>query len=135
MQAVSWWCAPGLSSMTEAVCCLQGVIVYFRVTDGELNVGDRVMLMNTRKEHIIDELGVLAPKPVNVRFAPAFSEVSYVQCLQQLMYSRKLRCDKLRLPFRAADKCVPPVGISSWTLLPACSCPMGNFASYAFRCR
>ncbi|KAK9866687.1 hypothetical protein WJX84_001639, partial [Apatococcus fuscideae] len=44
----------------------RGVIVYFRVTDGELNVGDRVMLMNTRKEHIIDELGVLAPKPVNV---------------------------------------------------------------------
>ena len=49
---------------------LQGVIVYFRVTDGELNVGDRVMLMNTRKEHIIDELGVLAPKPVNVRWRP-----------------------------------------------------------------
>ncbi len=46
---------------------LQGVIVYFRITDGELNVGDRVMLMNTRKEHVIDELGVLAPKPVNVR--------------------------------------------------------------------
>jgi transketolase N-terminal domain/subunit len=46
---------------------LQGVIVYFRVVDGELKVGDVVKLMNTGKEYQVDELGVLAPKPVQVR--------------------------------------------------------------------
>jgi len=45
---------------------LQGVIVYFRVMDGEMRVGDTVKLINTGKEHQIGELGVLAPKPVQV---------------------------------------------------------------------
>ena len=46
---------------------VQGVIVYFRVVDGEMRVGDTVKLINTGKEHQIGELGVLAPKPVQVR--------------------------------------------------------------------
>ena len=45
---------------------LQGVIVYFRVVDGEMRVGDSVKLINTGIEHQIIELGVLAPKPVQV---------------------------------------------------------------------
>ena len=45
---------------------LQGVIVYFRVMDGEMRVGDMVKLINTGKELQIGELGVLAPKPVQV---------------------------------------------------------------------
>jgi len=45
---------------------MQGVIVYFRVMDGEMRVGDTVKLINTGKEHQIGELGVLAPKPVQV---------------------------------------------------------------------
>lgn len=45
----------------------QGVIVYFRVVDGELRVGDTVKLMKSRKEYQVDELGVLAPKPVQAR--------------------------------------------------------------------
>ena len=46
---------------------VQGVIVYFRVVDGEMRVGDTVRLINTGKEHEINELGVLAPKPVQAR--------------------------------------------------------------------
>ncbi len=45
---------------------MQGVIVYFRVVDGEMRVGDSVKLINTGIEHQIIELGVLAPKPVQV---------------------------------------------------------------------
>ena len=45
---------------------VQGVIVYFRVVDGALRVGDTVKLMRSRKEYQVDELGVLAPKPVQV---------------------------------------------------------------------
>lgn len=46
---------------------VQGVIVYFRVMDGELKVGDTIKLMNTGKEYQVDEVGVLAPKPVQAR--------------------------------------------------------------------
>jgi len=49
----------------------QGVIVYFRVVDGALRVGDTVKLMKSRKEYQVDELGVLAPKPVQARARPA----------------------------------------------------------------
>eukprot|EP00884_Botryococcus_braunii_P013246 jgi/Botrbrau1/21922/Bobra.0249s0046.1 len=44
----------------------KGVIVYFRIVDGELKVGDTIKLMNTGKEYQVDEVGVLAPKPVQV---------------------------------------------------------------------
>lgn len=43
------------------------MIVYFRVMDGELKVGDTIKLMNTGKEYQVDEVGVLAPKPVQVQ--------------------------------------------------------------------
>ena len=48
-------------------CCVQGVIVYFRVVDGQLRAGDIVKLMNTGKQYQVDEVGVLAPKQVPVR--------------------------------------------------------------------
>eukprot|EP00891_Asterochloris_glomerata_P007773 jgi/Astpho2/7773/Aster-06065 len=44
----------------------KGVIVYFRVVDGQLTKGDVIKLMNTRKEYEVAEVGVLAPKPVPV---------------------------------------------------------------------
>ncbi len=46
--------------------CAQGVIVYFRVVDGQMVPGDVVRLMNTGKEYQVDEVGVLAPKQVPV---------------------------------------------------------------------
>lgn len=52
--------------VSNTILVMQGVIVYFRVVDGEMRVGDTVKLINTGKEHQIDELGVLAPKPIQV---------------------------------------------------------------------
>ena len=46
--------------------CLQGVIVYFRVVDGELKPGDTIRLINTGKEYVVDEVGVLSPKQIPV---------------------------------------------------------------------
>ncbi len=43
------------------------MIVYFRVVDGTIGRGDYIRLMNTGKEYEVDEVGVLAPKPVEVR--------------------------------------------------------------------
>lgn len=46
--------------------CLQGVVVQFRVVDGEVRKGDLIKFMNTGCEYDITELGVLAPKPIEV---------------------------------------------------------------------
>lgn len=44
----------------------RGVIVYFRVMDGSVKRGDKVRLMASGKEYVIDELGILAPTQVQV---------------------------------------------------------------------
>ncbi|NEQ68462.1 MAG: elongation factor 4 [Symploca sp. SIO1B1] len=55
----------------------RGVIVYFRVVDGNLKKGDRVRLMASGKEYEIDELGVLSPTQVQVEELHA-GEVGYL---------------------------------------------------------
>jgi GTP-binding protein LepA len=54
----------------------RGVVVYFRVMDGNVKRGDRVRLMVSGKEYEIDELGVLSPnqKPIDALHA---GEVGY----------------------------------------------------------
>jgi GTP-binding protein LepA len=55
----------------------RGVIVYFRVMDGTVKKGDRIRLMASRKEFVIDELGVLSPMQVQVDELHA-GEVGYI---------------------------------------------------------
>ena len=55
---------------------LQGVIVYFRVVDGELKPGDTIRLINTGKEYEVDEVGVLSPKQIPVRLSASLSTPS-----------------------------------------------------------
>ncbi|GAB4820181.1 hypothetical protein N2152v2_007227 [Parachlorella kessleri] len=55
----------------------KGVVVQFRVVDGELRKGDVVKFMNTGCEYDITELGVLAPKAVEVDALYA-GEVGYL---------------------------------------------------------
>ncbi|WP_058998279.1 translation elongation factor 4 [Leptolyngbya sp. NIES-2104] len=54
----------------------RGVIVYFRVMDGHVKKGDKVYLMASGKEYVIDELGVLSPTQVQVDSLHA-GEVGY----------------------------------------------------------
>ena len=44
----------------------RGVVVYFRVMDGKVKRGDKVLLMASGKEYVIDELGVLSPTQIEV---------------------------------------------------------------------
>ncbi|KAL4448946.1 hypothetical protein ABPG77_007663 [Micractinium sp. CCAP 211/92] len=55
----------------------KGVIVQFRVMDGELRKGDLVKFMNTGCEYDITELGVLSPKAIEVDALYA-GEVGYL---------------------------------------------------------
>ncbi len=55
----------------------RGVVVYFRIMDGILNVGDKVLFMASDKEYVIDELGILAPSQIRVDSLHA-GEVGYL---------------------------------------------------------
>ncbi|MEI3650606.1 MAG: translation elongation factor 4 [Dolichospermum lemmermannii FEM_B0920] len=55
----------------------RGVIVYFRVMDGTVKRGDRIYLMASGKEFIIDELGILVPTQKQVEELHA-GEVGYL---------------------------------------------------------
>ncbi|MDJ0553609.1 MAG: translation elongation factor 4 [Microcoleaceae cyanobacterium MO_207.B10] len=55
----------------------RGVIVYFRVMDGSIAKGDRILLMASGKEYEIDELGVLSPTQQPVEELHA-GEVGYL---------------------------------------------------------
>ncbi|XP_055800722.1 translation factor GUF1 homolog, chloroplastic [Solanum dulcamara] len=44
----------------------RGVIVYFRVIDGTIKKGDRVLFMASGKDYYADELGVLSPNQLQV---------------------------------------------------------------------
>ncbi|MFM8293764.1 MAG: translation elongation factor 4 [Microcystaceae cyanobacterium] len=54
----------------------RGVIVYFRVMDGQVKKGDKVRLMASQKEYVIDELGILSPNQIQVNELHA-GEVGY----------------------------------------------------------
>jgi GTP-binding protein LepA len=44
----------------------RGVVVYFRVMDGKVKRGDKVRLMFSGKEYVIDELGILSPNQIQI---------------------------------------------------------------------
>ncbi len=55
----------------------KGVVIYVRVFDGTVKVGDVIRLMNTGKRYEVTEVGVMAPGHVPVRFLRA-GEVGYI---------------------------------------------------------
>jgi GTP-binding protein LepA len=55
----------------------RGVVCQFRVSDGFVRKGDTVVMMNTGKEYVLDEVGVLAPHKVPVDSLYA-GEVGYL---------------------------------------------------------
>lgn len=55
----------------------KGVVIYARVFDGTVKVGDVIRLMNTGKRYEVTEVGVMAPGHVPVRFLRA-GEVGYI---------------------------------------------------------
>ena len=44
----------------------RGVVVFFRVVDGEIRKGDKIHFMNSRMEYEVLEVGVMTPKQVIV---------------------------------------------------------------------
>lgn len=55
----------------------RGVIVFFRVVDGEVKKGDKIRFMNSAAEHEVTEVGVMQPQQVPVDSLKA-GEVGYI---------------------------------------------------------
>ncbi len=55
----------------------KGVVIYARIFDGRVKVGDTIRLMNTGKKYEVTEVGVMAPGHVPVKFLRA-GEVGYI---------------------------------------------------------
>ncbi|KAL0874705.1 hypothetical protein Bca101_024410 [Brassica carinata] len=55
----------------------RGVIVYFRVIDGKVKKGDRILFMASGKDYFADEIGVLSPNQIQVDELYA-GEVGYI---------------------------------------------------------
>lgn len=55
----------------------RGVVVFFRVIDGEVKKGDKVRFLASKAEHEVTEVGVMTPKQVAVESLQA-GEVGYI---------------------------------------------------------
>jgi GTP-binding protein LepA len=55
----------------------RGVIAYFRVLNGQVSQGDKVKFMNTGKEYLADEIGILRLKPEKKQCVKA-GDVGYI---------------------------------------------------------
>jgi len=56
----------------------RGVIVYFRLMNGQLQVGDKVRMMGTGRTYSITELGKFTPKPTAYKQPMSAGEVGYL---------------------------------------------------------
>lgn len=53
----------------------RGVVVFFRVVDGEIRKGDKIHFMNSRMEYEVLEVGVMTPKQVCLPFTTFMSVI------------------------------------------------------------
>ena len=62
----------------------RGVVLYVRVFDGELKVGDKVRMMGMETTHVITELGKYTPKPQKVKTVGAGEACYFVAAIKNL---------------------------------------------------
>jgi GTP-binding protein LepA len=57
----------------------RGVILFVRIFDGKIDVGDKILLMHQKKEYRVEEMGIFCPQPVK-RKSLACGQVGYICC-------------------------------------------------------
>ncbi|MCA9290862.1 MAG: translation elongation factor 4 [Phycisphaerales bacterium] len=83
----------------------RGVIVYFRVFDGRLKIGDRIRMMGTGRTFTITELGRYTPRPTKVtELGPA--EVGYMVAAIKTLADVRVG-DTITLESSPADEALP----------------------------
>ena len=83
----------------------KGVVIYVRVFDGSVKLGDEIRLMNTGKDHEVTEVGVFSPGHVPVGSLSA-GEVGYI-CASIKQVSEARVGDTITLKENPTDKALP----------------------------
>ncbi len=83
----------------------RGVIVYFRIMSGGISKKDRVLLMASKKNYELDEIGVMAPDQVKVNSLHA-GEVGYLAASIKAVADARVG-DTITLQDRPADEALP----------------------------
>jgi GTP-binding protein LepA len=83
----------------------RGVIVYFRVMDGSIKKGDRILLMASGKQFELDEVGVLSPTQVQVDELHA-GEVGYLAAAIKAVGDARVG-DTITLANKPASEALP----------------------------
>jgi GTP-binding protein LepA len=83
----------------------RGVVVYFRVMDGKVKRGDKVRLMFSGKEYVIDELGILSPNQIQIDELHA-GEVGYFAAAIKTVEDARVG-DTITLAYKPAPEPLP----------------------------
>ncbi len=83
----------------------RGVIVYFRVVDGTIKKGDRILLMASGKQYEVDEIGVLSPNQIQVDELHA-GEVGYLAAAIKTVEDARVG-DTITLATNKANEALP----------------------------
>jgi GTP-binding protein LepA len=83
----------------------RGVVVYFRVVDGTLNVGEKVRFMASGRDYVVDEIGILAPNQVKVTSLHA-GEVGYLAASIKAVADARVG-DTVTLALKPAKEALP----------------------------
>ncbi|XP_047315181.1 translation factor GUF1 homolog, chloroplastic [Impatiens glandulifera] len=83
----------------------RGVIVYFRVIDGRIKKGDKIVFMASRKEYYVDEIGVLSPNQMQLKELYA-GEVGYLSASIRSVADARVG-DTVTLYSKPAEKSLP----------------------------
>ncbi len=83
----------------------RGVIVYTRIFDGTLRVGDKIRMIGTERTFLVSDLGKMTPKPVRVKeLGPG--EVGYVVAAIRTLKDVRIG-DTITLEHHAATEALP----------------------------
>jgi GTP-binding protein LepA len=83
----------------------RGVIVYFRVVDGTIKKGDRILLMASEKQYEVDEIGILSPNQIQVEELHA-GEVGYLAAAIKTVEDARVG-DTITLATNKASEALP----------------------------
>ena len=84
----------------------RGVIVYFRLMDGELAVGDKVRMMRAGRSYVITELGRFTPEPTSCREPMTAGQVGYMVASIRTLDDVNIG-DTITLEDNPADEALP----------------------------
>jgi GTP-binding protein LepA len=83
----------------------RGVVVYFRVVDGTINVGEKVRFMASGRDYVVDEIGILAPNQIKVTSLHA-GEVGYLAASIKAVADARVG-DTVTLALKPAKEALP----------------------------